>query len=113
LGIDTYSETRYDAGDRNGLIVGAKEGESMKKHWARGALLGLSMALLLAGGVALAQSASVDKDCFECIPLEYETHPEDIPYDPFLFTVAGSGWEVGEAVVNVDFLFGSGKTDGT
>ena len=85
----------------------------MKKHWARGVLLGLSIALLLTGGVALAQSASVDKDCFECIPLRYETHPEDIPYDPFLFTVTGSGWEVGEAIVDVDFLFGSGKTAGT
>ena len=85
----------------------------MKNHWARGVVLGLSIALLLTGGVALAQSVSVDKDCFECIPWYFQSHPEDIPYDPFLFTVTGSGWEVGEATVNLEFLFGSGKTDGT
>ena len=40
----------------------------MKKHWLRGMLLGVSMALLLAGGVALAASLSVtvDEACFEC-----------------------------------------------
>ena len=40
----------------------------MKKHWLRGLLLGVSMALLLAGGVALAASLSVtvDQHCFEC-----------------------------------------------
>ena len=42
----------------------------MKKHWLRGVLLGLSMALLLAGGVALAQGLYVmpDQDCFVCQP---------------------------------------------
>ena len=85
----------------------------MKKHWLRGLLLGVSVALLLAGGVALAQSASVDGECFECIPLDYETHPEDIPYDPFLFTITGSGWEPGDAAVGVEFSFGSGKTETT
>jgi len=41
----------------------------MKKHWLRGMLLGVSLALLLAGGVALAQGLSVtaDQDCFECV----------------------------------------------
>jgi hypothetical protein len=85
----------------------------MKKHWVRGVLLGVSMALLLAGGVALAQSASVDKGCFECIPMDYETHPGDIPYDPYLFTITGSGWVPGESALDVDFLFPSGKTAGT
>jgi hypothetical protein len=40
----------------------------MKKKWLRGMLLGVSLALLLAGGVALAQGLTVkaDQDCFEC-----------------------------------------------
>jgi len=43
-------------------------GEAMKKYWFKGLLLGVSMALLLAGGVALAQGLGVtaDQDCFEC-----------------------------------------------
>ena len=42
----------------------------MKKHWLRGVLLGVSLALLVAGGVALAASLSltVDQECFECWP---------------------------------------------
>jgi len=42
----------------------------MKRHWLRGMLLGVSLALLLAGGVALAQglTMTVDQDCFECAP---------------------------------------------
>jgi hypothetical protein len=41
----------------------------MRKNWLRGMLLGVSMALLLAGGVALAQmTLTVDQDCFECWP---------------------------------------------
>jgi len=41
----------------------------MKRHWLRGMLLGVSLALLLAGGIALAQglSVTVDQDCFECV----------------------------------------------
>jgi len=46
----------------------------MKKHWLRGVLLGASVALLLAGGVALAQATeltmSADQNCFECWPGE-------------------------------------------
>jgi hypothetical protein len=44
------------------------------KHWLRGVLLGVSLALLLAGGVALAQGTdltmSADQYCFECWPGE-------------------------------------------
>ena len=41
----------------------------MKKHWRRGLLLGVSIALLLSGGVALAASLSVEANqpCFECV----------------------------------------------
>jgi hypothetical protein len=47
-----------------------KEVERMKNHWLQGVLLGVSLALLLAGGVALAQglTLTVDQDCFECWP---------------------------------------------
>ncbi len=40
----------------------------MKKNWLRGLLLGVSMALLLAGGVAMAASlfVTVDKPCVQC-----------------------------------------------
>ena len=40
----------------------------MKNHWLRGMLLGVSMAVLLASGVALAQgmSVTVDQYCVEC-----------------------------------------------
>ncbi len=42
----------------------------MRRHWLRGVLLGVSLVLLLAGGVALAQglSMTVDQACFECWP---------------------------------------------
>lgn len=44
----------------------------MKNHWLRSMLLGVSMAVLLAGGVALAASldASVNKQCVLCWPGE-------------------------------------------
>ena len=40
----------------------------MKRHWLRGLLLGVSLALLLAGGVALANGRYItaDQACFEC-----------------------------------------------
>ena len=40
----------------------------MKRHWLRGVLLGVSLALVLVGGAALAQGlmVTVDQDCFEC-----------------------------------------------
>ena len=42
----------------------------MKRAWLRGMLLGVSMALVLAGGVALAQglTVTVDKHCVNCYP---------------------------------------------
>jgi hypothetical protein len=61
-------------GDTIGLIVREEEGEAMTKLWLRGVLLGVSLALLLGGGVALAQMAlKVDQDCFECWPGEWWT----------------------------------------
>jgi hypothetical protein len=48
---------------RIGLIVGEEGGEAMKRHWLRGVLLGVSLALLLAGGVALAQQPVLEAGC--------------------------------------------------
>jgi hypothetical protein len=50
--------------------VDTKEGKAMRKHWLRGILLGVSLAMLLASGVALAQGLfmTVDKECVECWP---------------------------------------------
>ncbi|NIN66190.1 MAG: PEP-CTERM sorting domain-containing protein [Anaerolineae bacterium] len=47
----------------------------MRRNWPRGLLLGVSMALLLSGGVALAQDlfARVDQPCFECWEVEPAT----------------------------------------
>jgi hypothetical protein len=52
---------------------------TMKKHWLRGLLLGVSLALFLAGGVAMAQALSLtaDKECAECWPGPYEAEPPD------------------------------------
>ena len=54
----------------------------MKKQWLRGLLLGTSMALLLAAGVAVAQGLDlrIDQDCFECwdVPLD-EVAPAVLP----------------------------------
>jgi len=81
----------------------------MKRHWLRGMLLGVSLALLLAGGVALAQglTISVDQDCFECyagngngVPDEYEVEVTFDGYDPAYalmgrLTMAGVLWDQG------------------
>ena len=42
----------------------------MRRHWLRGTLLGVSLAMLLAGGVALAQGLSMTMvpECLECWP---------------------------------------------
>ena len=57
----------------------------MKKNWIRGTLLGVSLALLLAGGAALAQGLTItpDKECFTCGELDgglfaSELEPENI-----------------------------------
>ena len=67
----------------------------MKRHWLRGLLLGVSMALLLSGGVALAQGTlRVDKTCVNCVPAGYWDGDADhqLPDDPYLMTITGQGW---------------------
>jgi len=64
----------------------------MKRHWLRGVLLGVSLALLLAGGVALAQGmyVSLGRPCIEC----FDGDPEDVTAE-YLLPVTVGGW--GEA----------------
>jgi len=64
----------------------------MKKHWLRGVLLGVSLALLLAGGVALAQGISMTTDperCLECSPRESNRN---------WLGVFSSGWQDNEEI---------------
>ena len=61
----------------------------MKRHWLRGVLLGVSLALLLAGGVALAQGLYiiVEKECIECFP------GNEPPSDEYLMEMTWGGWD--------------------
>ncbi len=63
----------------------------MKKHWLRGVLLGVSLALLLAGGVAVAeQVVSVEPSCGVCCDLE--TYGECVRLTDDYFTLTTMGW---------------------
>ena len=62
----------------------------MKKHWLRGLLLGVSLALLLGGGVALAQSMRIEPYCFVCCDNCQEWWECDG------WAVSSSGWAPGE-----------------
>jgi len=58
----------------------------MKDNWLRGLLLGVSLALLLGGGVALAQSMSMEPYCNVCCDdCEY-------PFECDGWAVSSSGW---------------------
>ena len=78
----------------------------MKRHWLRGMLLGLSLALLLAGGAALAQGLRVaaDQDCFECYPHEDDLVPVafEVPPEYLVeFTITGldGRWDVCDGIL--------------
>ncbi len=64
----------------------------MKRHCLRGVLLGVSIALLLSGGVALAASVriEVDQACFECWPGSGE------PTDEYMAQLTFSGYDPNE-----------------
>jgi hypothetical protein len=75
----------------------------MKRHWLRGMLLGLTLALLLAGGAALAQGLSItaDQDCFECWPRTAGWPPPD----DYILELTLSGYDTGDllcARVSID-----------
>ena len=62
----------------------------MKRHWLRGVLLGVSLALLLAGGVALAQGlyVTLNKECVECWSGQGEP-----TQDRYLMGITMGGWD--------------------
>jgi hypothetical protein len=69
----------------------------MKRHWLRGVLLGVSLALLLAGGVAVAQQAvSVEPWCGVCCNLA--SFAECLRTDDY-FTLTTWGWADSEDLV--------------
>ena len=64
----------------------------MKRQWSQGLLLGASVALMLASGVALAQGTervTVDQECFECWPGPGQ------PTDEYVVEFTFSGWASG------------------
>jgi hypothetical protein len=63
----------------------------MEKNWLRGLLLGVSLALLVGGGVTLAQGlyVAVDQACFECWPGSAELVPGD---DEYIVHLDYGGW---------------------
>jgi hypothetical protein len=76
----------------------------MKKHWLRGVLLGVSLALLLSGGVALAQKQALltlwtDKECVECWPDagpdEVGTQIAKLPPSEYIVELTIEGWTPG------------------
>ena len=64
----------------------------MKRNWLRGVTLGVSLALLLGGGVALAQGLfmTVDKECVEC--WSGEGYPTQ---DQYILGATFGGWDTG------------------
>ena len=76
----------------------------MKNSWLRGILLGVSLALLLAGGVALAQTLTleVDQECVECWPGPYDGPPPD----EYMITLTLDGWDPAEQICQNLYLNG-------
>jgi hypothetical protein len=65
----------------------------MKKHWLRGVLLGVSMALLLAGGVAVAAvRVTVEPSCGVCC----DEPAQEASCDQDFFTLESTGWAASE-----------------
>lgn len=73
----------------------------MKRHWRRGLLLGVSIALLLASGVALAAglTVTIDQECFECWPYEGDQVEASVgpePPEEYRVTMTIGGFQVGD-----------------
>jgi hypothetical protein len=68
----------------------------MKRYWLRGMALGLSMALLLTGGIALAGSLMVEPGCFQCFEGTANEFENLQPGYPYSYTWESCGWEPGE-----------------
>jgi hypothetical protein len=76
----------------------------MEKSWLRGMLLGVSLALLLAGGVAVAQTLTVevDQECIECWPGPYVGPPPD----EYVAEFTVDGWDPAEKICMNIYLNG-------
>lgn len=80
----------------------------MRKHWLGGVALGVSAALLLAGGAALAQgSVEVDQTCFECWP------GPGAPTEDYVVRFTFSGWPttIAYRLINNGIEWTSGEVD--
>jgi hypothetical protein len=75
-----------------GLGIDTEEGLTMKRYGLRGLLLGVSLALLLSAGVAMAASlyVKVDTDCVNCVPEGAVPGPDNI------VTIEFGGWTPGD-----------------
>jgi hypothetical protein len=95
--LDIWQQVLYDIWCKDGNLTNpkGKGGRKMKKHWLRGMLLGASLALLLAGGVALAQGLrlTLDQDCFECVP-----RADYPPGQDQIVVLTASGYDTQEAL---------------
>ena len=70
----------------------------MKRNWRRGLLLGVSVALLLSGGVALAaQSISLAPWCEVCCPYIPSANADAFACDPYR-TITSDGWGAWESL---------------
>jgi hypothetical protein len=76
----------------------AREVQTMKRHWLRGVLLGVSLALLLAGGVAMAAGVYVtaEKECVECVDMP--PIGPSAPAEENLIDIEFGGWDVGDYI---------------
>ncbi|HUW97114.1 MAG TPA: PEP-CTERM sorting domain-containing protein [Anaerolineae bacterium] len=86
--VDTVPHTRYAAGQAEWLDVDEEVGE-MRAGWLKGVLLGVAVALLLSGGVALAASLTMtaDEECIEC------WQGEEDPSDSYVVDIDVTGWD--------------------
>jgi hypothetical protein len=77
-----------------GLGIDTEEGLTMKRYWLRGLLLGVSLALLLSAGVAMAAGVyvKVDKDCVDCVPEGAVPGPDN------MVTIEFGGWTPGDYI---------------
>jgi len=80
----------------------------MKKHWLRGVLLGVSMALLLTGGIALAQSLTVEPECFQCWPGTEDDWEKLQPGNPYSYIWDSCGWEPGTELMYTEQFLATG-----
>jgi hypothetical protein len=81
---------RYDLCIRTGFLLPWKEAQAMRRYGLRGLLLGVSMVLLLGGGVALASNLSIEPYCYWCCDKCNE------PWECEGWALSSSGWGANE-----------------